>query len=470
MTNKQYLAKKYWVYLTSSLIFLALFYKSLSYYFFQDDFYEILLSKVNSFEGFVNIFIFLHNRSSYRPIGLQTFFLLSQHFFGLNPFYYHVTVFVIFLGTCALIKSVATRLSQNANVGFLTSLLWMSSSIHFMSLSWLAAAWLIIGTFFFFLTTRVFFEYLNNKNIFLYLLSLILFVLTMGSFEFFISWPFIMFAYLLIFPRRKTSSFMILVPYLAITIFYAVARYFFASLPAIYEYKMEIGFINVKDFVWYILWSLNIPEEFKKQIIGHLIFFNKNFMSEFWPLMLKNFVSFAVICSLGVFLPIYKSTKKNNKDDVKIIIFSLVWFVTSIMPVIFFPNHTFAMYLALPSIGIYFLISYFSIKYLDKMLLIVLVITWLFSSYVTISFYRDSSWIVKSQEYTRQFASQIMTKYPSLPKSAVIYYPLDDKIKRQSFLDQNEVKVLYDPTVSIYFNEEELFKNHDKDKPFYKFP
>jgi uncharacterized protein YaeQ len=115
------------------------------------------------------------------------------------------------------------------------------------------------------------------------------------------------------------------------------------------------------------------------------------------------------------------------------------------------------MYLAVPSIGIYLLVSCLLANYANKFFIVLCLVVWVCSSSVTISFYRDTSWVDESQNFARKFSKDIKSKYPTLEKNEIIYYPQNDKRRIQSLSNQNAIKVLYnDPSLQIFYNQMDL--------------
>src|SRR3989344_1403741 len=464
---------RFWLLIIPPLISLSLYFSSLNYFFFQDDFYEILISRVNNFEGFLSLFKFLSNRSSYRPVGLQTYFFTSYSLFGLNPIAFRTITFGLFFISYFLIIKVIKKITGSHQIGFLTASLWVLSAIHFMSLTWIAASWLIIGLFFFLVASLLFLDFSQKERKIYYILSFIFFVLSALSFEFFVSFPLI-FGYYCLFIQKKSlwQTVKICSPFLLIIFIYLIFRSQYSYLPNIPEYRVAFNFESLKALFWYILWSFNKPEEFKKQVITFLVVPSRTFVNEFWPLVAKTVVSALLIILLGILLPIFKNLKNHKNINLILIGFGTTWFVTSISPVLILPNHSFSMYLTLASIGIYLIISYLIISFNRVSVIIVIFLIWLFSSFTTISFYRDSSWMIESQNFARQFATQLKSRFPQLPPDAVVFYPLSAKRHIQAVLNQNEIKVIYNnPSISIFYNEAD-FIEYLKENPtnnIYKF-
>src|SRR3990167_8144149 len=71
----------------------ALFYPSLNYYFFQDDWFVLNWVRTGDFKSFL-----LPHKDTiyYRPLSMPFFFWGLYQLFGLKVIYYHVFVFVLF--------------------------------------------------------------------------------------------------------------------------------------------------------------------------------------------------------------------------------------------------------------------------------------------------------------------------------------------------------------------------------------
>jgi hypothetical protein len=240
---------------------------------------------------------------------------------------------------------------------------------------------------------------------------------------------------------------------------------FLIKIPDIPEYNLAFNIDSAKALFWYLLWSFNIPEEFKKQIVNNLLIFNPKFFSEYYPLILKTFIGFFLTILIGFIVPIIKILKRKMKVNHKFITFSFIWFIIAILPVLFLPNHTFSMYLTLPCIGIYFLITYFVLNYGVKKLVIPLILIWLATSFTTLSFYRVNSWMIEAQRFTKEFSIQVKKQFPRLPQNSILLYQLNDNRHIQALDGENALRAIYgDSTLSIYYNRETLFADINKDK------
>lgn len=469
----KFLSKKIYILLFAfSLLFsIKLYSSSLDYFFFQDDFFEINISKVRDATSYLDFYKFRNDIIAYRPISLQNYFLISKFLFDLNPVGYRFITFMFFLSSAYLITKVVYKLTQNSKIAFLTASFWLISAIHFMSLTWIAAAYNIIGTFFWLLTTLFFLLYLEKKKFSYYIFSIITFFLTIGSFEFSITWPIIFsLYYFFLLKNSLAKSLKVFYPFLILSLVYLLLRTFLIKVPQIPEYKVAVNVGSLKALLWYFLWSFNIPEEFKKQIIKYLILFKERFLIDYYLLVIVSSISFLWILTIGALILLYRNLKNQNSTDFRFLIFCLFWFIIGISPVLLLPNHTFTMYLTLPSIGIYLILSYILVKNSQPIATGMVILLFLISSVVTLNFYKTNSWMIEAQKFSGRFSTNIKLEYPTLPKNSVVLYPLVEQESRQALLYSNALQALYDDsTLTIYYNKLDLIKGIQKNnqRPIY---
>src|SRR4030042_2843851 len=128
---------------------LFLFYPSLHYYFFQDDWFVLNWVRNNNIASF---FKFRTDIIYWRPLAMPLFFWVGRKIFGLNPFGYHFIVFAFHFLNIALIGYISLKLIKKIKAAIISSFLYSTAAFHFMSLSWLSLAWNVFGQFFFLLS------------------------------------------------------------------------------------------------------------------------------------------------------------------------------------------------------------------------------------------------------------------------------------------------------------------------------
>lgn len=453
------------------LVSIFLYQSSLDYFFFQDDFFEINISQAKKLGEYLEFFKFRDDIIDYRPISQLNYFFFSSSIFDLNPIYFRIIIFIVFLTNSLLISKVISKITKNQNIGLLSASLWITSAIHFMALTWISAAYNLFGTFFWLVTSIFFLNFINTNKFIFYILSLFFYLLTVGSFEFSITWPIIFgFYYFYVLKKPFFITIKLFLPFILISFAYLLLRVLLIKIPQIPEYQTSFNLESIKALFWYFLWTLSIPEEFKKQIVNNLLIFNPKFASEYWLLITKTFLGAFLIFLLGIILPAIHIAKSNLKPNFRLLIFPLVWFLVAISPVLLLPNHAFSMYLTLASIGLYFLIAYLINSLGSNILTFLIIIIWLYTSGTTLSFYKINSWMIESQEFTRKFAETIKKQHPYLPPSSIVYFPHQDHRHEQALMGHHAIRTIYnDQTLSIYYNKESLVNSlkEGKNRPVY---
>lgn len=455
-----------------AMLFVILIYsRALSFFFFQDDFFELNISQADNLLSYFKLFVFRGDIIAYRPISLQNYFYFSNYFFNLNPAGFRFITISILLLNSFLITKVIASITKSSKAGVITAVFWLTSSIHFMAITWIAAAYNIIGTFFFLLTTWLFLKHIDSKSSKYYIFSLIAFLLTIGSFEFSVTWPPIFFLYSIFNRLSSANAFKKMAPFFIISIIYLAARFLFIKIPNVTEYQLALNVDSLKAFIWYVLWSFNIPEEFKKQISHNLFIFNQTFLWQFWQLISRSVILLFWILTLTVAVPIYLGLKKNKSLNIKLIVFFFSWFILGILPVLFLPNHTFTMYLTLSSIGIYALLAYFLVFAKSRGLIIASFLIWVLSSLSTLNFYYLNFWMIEAQKTSLNVTSGLKLKFPALPKNSAVFYFQPYTWQVQALSNMESIKAIYnDPSLQIFYNKESLLKDYKAGKiPGYVF-
>lgn len=452
---------------TFSVFFFLYFYSfTLNYFFLQDDYFHLAISKATSIGDLLAFFYLRAETIAYRPITIQFYFFSLQNLFGLNPFLFRLTNIFLVLISFVLIIKLASIFTKNNLAGVITGCFWLTASFHFMAISWISASYNIVGTTFYLLTTLLFLKHLESNSKLFYLASIIFFLLTIGSFEFSVTWPalFAFYSYFFLKIRFKTI-FVKLLPILLISLVFSMVKLFITKIPDIPDYQFAANIDSAKALFWYILWGLNVPDEFKYQTSNFLVLQNSRFLSEFWPLVFKSYSSLLWLLVLGLGIPLYRYHKKEINLELKLIAFGIIFFTIAISPVLLLPNHSNTMYLTLASVGIYLPIGYLLAKNNSKILILCTLAIWLVFSQTTLNFYKISSWIAYSQQISKTIIFNAFAHYPSLPKGSTVYYPLVFKRDQQALSGENAFKVFYqDQDLRVYYFYSDLSEDFKRGK------
>lgn len=450
-------------------ISLYLFGFTLNYYFYQDDWFNLNISNINTFKEFIEFFKFRDDIIAYRPLEIQTQYLLLRHFFGLNAFALRVINFTLLFFCYLLILNLVKKTIRDKKVAIITGSLWLTSSFQFMNVGminyhlWGTLSWLI--------NFLLFLQYFEKKKKRFYIASIILYITSLGIWEFAISLPFILTAYLFLLKNMRPNELVKLVlPYYLVSAIYVVIREIYVTNLNITEYQVAFNLESFKSLLWYILWSLNIPEEFKKQVSNNLFILRSEFVKDYIVLIATSFLSAVFFILFGTMYPVFKSIKLHKYINFRLVIFLVCWFGISIFPALLLPNHNFMMYLTLPSIAIYLLISYLLIGQIGKIVICAFMIIWLLQTYNTVSFYKNT-YSRQAQRVSYEFAKNIKFEYPYLPSGSILYYYLPFQADQHALMNQNAIKAIYkDDTINIIYSYEDYFrivKDENNKRPIY---
>lgn len=437
---------------------LFLFYPSLNYYFFQDDWF--VLNWVKNADTW-SLFGLRPDIIYWRPISMPLFFKFTNTIFGLNPLGFHLIGFFIHLINSALVYILFRKLAISTRNSLLASFIYATAAFHFVPLSWASTTSYIIGPTFILSTIILF---LRGKIRF----SFISFILGLTSQELTLT----VIPILLVIKGpsilKKLLSFIIL----ALT--YVVFRLFIVPAPTTGAYEMAANPQVVTNLFWYLAWIFNMPERLST------IFYFANIPEsikntlEFWRYFI---IPLILMASFGV-LVIF------TKAQITKLAQGLLIFLAGILPVLFLPKHVYPMYLVIASLGI----IYITAASLDRLKLggrstILVGLLFFASSYLTLSFTRQNHWVVNQQAIAKAYSQEAKKAAPDPPPNSVfliryanrefsqkhnfVLLRSEDTI-RQSLNDQDALQVIYsDKTMrSLFERETELPRLPEGSKVF----
>src|SRR4030042_3478182 len=178
------------------IIAFLLFFPSLFKFYTHDDFFLLKISNASSINDFLNFFNLKKGPEGlgmYRPLAMQTFFMLAWKIFNLNPLGLHVISYIFFFGVIYLVYILTKALVDNKKVALLASFLYATSSTHFAHLYWLSDFQELALSLFFLLGVWFFIKFINTKRWKPYFVSLTVFLLSLLSKESAVVMPFVLF-------------------------------------------------------------------------------------------------------------------------------------------------------------------------------------------------------------------------------------------------------------------------------------
>ncbi len=325
-------------------------------YFFQDDFYFLRLSRVESFLDFLKFFSPWHQQDfpAYRPLGTQVYFFFGQLFpSSLSPYVMRGILFLFHFLNFYLIFKILKKLLKKDWLALLLAAIYLNAPLHFLSLYYLAAFQQVLAAFFQLLG---FYLYLNKKKkpvYFCYLGALL-------AKETAIFFPALLFIFEALIYFDKNKSFKNFknklikekrywLGFVFLAFVYGLLRLLsFPQSPG-EEYKLSLTLRTFfSSLRWYLIWLLGAPEILTWYGGRGLSFLAAAFTNDagisayfFSGLFLAEL---ALLCLILVNL----GRKKKGRRQVALFLFlGLAAMTISLLSVIFMPYHRFAHYLDL---------------------------------------------------------------------------------------------------------------------------
>jgi len=406
MIQKLSLNKKLlFVFLLSFILFLP----SLFTFYTHDYFFLLKISRASSLGGFLNFFNFTQGPEGlgvYRPLTTQAFYYLSNSVFNLNPLALHVISFATFFLVIYLVYKLVNTIAKNNSIALFAAFLYATSATHYGHLYYLAS-YQELGLAVFCLLAVVFFiKFARKGNSKHYFLSIIAYVLALLSKETAIVIPGILvlvYGFLRLNKEKVVSikkSVLVVLGFVIILLIYLYFHYFLYGLAQGESYIWDFSPRFINTLFWYGLWSFNLPEMLV-DFVGPGLKFNPN-LFRFWSKeIVPIFLLFGTVTASISYL-VVKVRNKLKKKDFQIIIFSLAWFVLTLIPVLFLPLHKFTYYLTLPLIGVVFAISYLIEKVnVTSIFKLAFASVWVGLSLFTLQLTRETHWISQGAEVAK---------------------------------------------------------------------
>lgn len=401
------------------LLSFFLFFPAFGTYFHQDDFihmtYSDSLAKVfSSFNLFTK-----GDFPFYRPIPTQIYFYFLKYFFGLNPFPYHVVNFILFTLNICILYKLSSYLTKNSIAGIFSSLFYAINSTHIAPLFSPAYCHELFLVLFSLLSV---YSLATNKL----RTSIIFFILALMSKETAVVLPGILFITYL-YRKRKfppIKELKIIILYAAISIFYFFSHALFYGFASSSSYKVILGKQTMQILFWYFLWALSVPNIFIDFLLPRL-----RINSVWYQVAGVNspafFIFFGAFCFLLLILVIWSI--KRIKGSLQLCLFSLSWFVISLLPLIIFPLHKLATEQALGLCGMsiflgFVLSSAFKGSGILKVISFLTAVFYLIHAGNSIILARRTHWVIISARQAQNTLSAVKSKYPILPDNSVLYF------------------------------------------------
>lgn len=374
----------------------VLFYPSLFYYFFQDDWFVLNWVKSNNFLSFFN---FRTDIIYYRPLSMPLLFWIAGKIFALQSIGFHSIGFAIFFSLIAAVYKLFSLLFKNNKIGFVAAFLYGTWPIHFISLSWFSTTSYLMGPLFQCLSFIFYLKFIEDKfNKYHLLLSFTFFIFGLLSSEFTLIIPGIFLAWTIFY--KKKVHFISLTPFGLTIISYLILRFTVFPIPATGSYKMSLSLQTLNNLIWYLLWAIGFPENFKTLLFFKLPLESFKNILHFWQ------VTFPILFQFALIIFIFLKSKKVLLNY----LFGISWFIIGLLPVLALSSHTYPLYLSFAGLGLIYILV-FSIKNQPKILLSAFLIAWFIVAFTNLKFTQKNHWVVNEQAISKSYVQYAKDKY-----------------------------------------------------------
>ena|SRR3989344_6436108 len=329
-----------------------LFKDSIFSYFSQDDFFHLRVVMTKDVKDIPSFFISLQKEYAfYRPLSRETFNLLMYKTFQLNPLPFHIFNYLLIIANTILCYLLVKKISIDKTLGFFCALLYALSTIHSIELYYLASVQTLFTTFFLLLSIYFYISFSIKSNIRKYFFSILFYIFALLSHETAVVLSGILFVLTIFFKINKKISYkflFLLIPFFMLTIFYLFHTGLFNNLPNQQVYRPIFSIKSIVNTLgWYILWSFGLSEIII-DYIGPKFQVNPNLL-KWYSDYIQIISSALVMLVLSLFFYGY-AYKKKLITNIYLLLIIASFYVMSLSPFLFFPQHKSSYYMSFSTI------------------------------------------------------------------------------------------------------------------------
>lgn len=454
------------------ILSLIIFFPSLTNFFTHDDFFLLKVSRISSLGGFLNFFNLLRGPEGlgmYRPLGMQTFYLLDWKLFNLNPLGLHIISFITFFTVVYLVYKLTSVLLNNSKLAIFSAFLYATSASHFGHLYSLGTYPELLVTLFTLLGAINFIDFIKGRGERYLLFSFLCFLgglLTKETFAIIPALFVLIYLYYFVTDRKylvnPKTLIVSLIPFIVVLVGYFYFRFRYFGFPKGDSYVWVFSSRVFNTLVWYFLWALNLPEMLV-DFVGPGLKFNPNLFKYWSREIIPIFVLFGLQLAL-LFYAFLKSFVIRKKSQItnhySLFAFCIAWFIIALLPVIFLPLHKFTYYLTLPLVGFVIFLSYILVSHKSKILNFLFLVFWLFLSVLTLALTSETHWMTRGAEISKKVYVYFQINKQTLEGKTIVFYDTEEdktlpwppsSLIKDSLSDNNFFTVYFGNLYTVYY-------------------
>lgn len=425
-----------------------LFYRSFSVFFAQDDFFIFSIVNAASLKDYLNFFVPRADTTNYRPLCLQTYYLIFYQLFGLNTFYYHLFPLILHAVNGVLVFKLLRLFLKKTFPAVLAAFLFVVSWTHFYSLNWVVCNCNGASLFFILLYFLTFLVSGTNRLF----IPEIMFIGALFSNETAVAAPLLLSIILVFLKKIDKTSVPRVVLHFTLVILYIFYRFVLHAAPTANTYTVGLSIKSFKNLGLFLLWLFNASEEMVVHLKFRLFFFTDAWFFKQFP------VYGPILCvflSITVFFLLYAFLRERKKLSWQIIIFGAAWFIVGIMPVLFIPNRVYPYYPYLSQIGFWIILAHL-ITTRFSLINIIFLLLYVATNIFTLRVTYQSHWLPQESLQTKYYLQKF--KKLEIPKNTKdILIPIKNRQARNGLMDGKAFNVvLNNYKINFYLEEKNV--------------
>lgn len=419
---------------------------SVKYGFSQDDWYFLYISVANNPLDVLNFFNPWSQSgfAFYRPLGTQLYYYLSRLTLGLDtaPLGMHIFMLVVQSISAFSVYKLIKKLTKNNLLSILTGLIYATSSVHFLSLYYIAATQQLLATMFALLATN---DFLERKT----LRSALWFALGLLCKEVAIVTPIIMIlAELRVVGKLNFKKLVMdLIPIGLVGALYVFMRVF-GGLQVQSEYQMVLSSSVVSTMRWYFLFGYGAPEELVRYGLPRMAVNFSRYIADYgWKGALTSLAPMSIVLYV-IIRSILGLLNRLRLTRTSVGIY-FAWWILALAPVLFLQDHRYPHYVDLALIPMILL----AIENLKPRTQIIMASFIIFISLVSINLSELTHWTVKRAEMSNS-AVRVIKERGSCNSSIWYVTGKNDSAKQLSYtlsLVNGPRVICNNPNLQVYY-------------------
>ncbi len=429
------------------LFTIILFYgHSLRYGFSQDDWYFLLISQASSLKEVVQFFSPWHQQgfAFFRPLGTQLYYFLFVASAGLEnaPYLMHVFMLLIHTTSAYLAFSLLHKITKDRVLSVWIGVLYASSSAHFLSLFYIAATQQLLSAMLGLLVLNALLDR-RPRVAALWMIPALL------SKESAIVVPVIAALILQLQYRYGIKKIAWrLAPTAAIITIYLLVR-MAAGIVVQSEYHPDFSLKLVSTLRWYYFFGYGAPEELMHYASPGLFINFWRYIRDLGPLAIISTFTTIVLTLTGMVVMLCSLIAGTGISRRHLILY-ILWWLTGIGLIMWYPDHRYPHYLDLALIPMLLILTQ-SVKGGWRVLIGVL---FLASSWAAINISEDHHWTTKRAVEARSQTAFILESGSCAAPNGVVFEGALNDMQEISYALSlaNGPRVICDnPTLPVYY-------------------